>query len=168
MADRDRPFDPYALLAALERRRVAFVVIGAFARVIQGAEEVTDGLDIVPQLRPENLERLASALDDLDARVPGRGDPELNEGALVGEPMAIETPHGELKLIGEPAGTRRGYDDLRRATTREPIGRGLRPQVASVDDLARMLAALDRAHDQARLQAMRRIAELDRSVGLER
>ena len=35
------PFDPYAILAALERRRVTYVVIGAFARVVQGAEEIT-------------------------------------------------------------------------------------------------------------------------------
>jgi hypothetical protein len=46
-----RTFDPYALLGALERRRVAYVVIGAFARVIHGADELTDGLDIVPSLR---------------------------------------------------------------------------------------------------------------------
>jgi hypothetical protein len=46
-------------------------------------------------------------------------------------------------LVPEPAGTR-GYDDLRRRAEREPLGRGLRPQVASADDLARMLGALAR------------------------
>src|ERR687892_1856245 len=31
-------FDPYALLAALERRRVSYVLIGSFARILRGAE----------------------------------------------------------------------------------------------------------------------------------
>ena len=61
-------------------------------------------------------------------------------------------PHGELKIVPEPAGTRGGYDDLRRAATREPIGKGLRPRVASTADLARMLAALGREPDMPRLQ----------------
>src|SRR4051794_30731639 len=148
MADRDGPFDPYALLAALERRRVAFVVVGAFARVIQGAEEVTDGVDITPQLREDNLERLRSALADVGVPSLAGADSQVTEEALAAEPIVFDTEFGLLKLIGVPAGTRRGYDDLRRAATREPIGRGLRPSVASVDDLARMLAALDRDPDQ--------------------
>jgi hypothetical protein len=44
--------------------------------------------------------------------------------------------------VPEPAGTRGGYDDLCGAATREPIGKGLRPRVASIADLARILAAL--------------------------
>jgi len=39
-------FDPYALLEALERHRVGYVVIGGFARVVQGSGELTRGLDI--------------------------------------------------------------------------------------------------------------------------
>ena len=44
------------------------------------------------------------------------------------------SPAGELKIVPEPEGTR-GYDDLRRAATREPLGRGLRPSVVSTGDL---------------------------------
>ncbi len=36
-------FDPFGLLQALDRHRVTYIVIGAFARVIQGTEEVTRG-----------------------------------------------------------------------------------------------------------------------------
>jgi hypothetical protein len=156
-------FDPFALLAALERRRVAFVVIGSFARVVQGAEELADGIDIVPSLRADNLERLTSALEDLGVEQSVSGE-LLERGPVV----ALETAHGELKLVGLPAGTRRGYDDLRRAAGREPIGKGLRPAVASLGDLARMLAALGREEDAPRLQALRRLVELDRGRGLER
>ena len=57
--------------------------------------------------------------------------------------MEFSTPQGKLIVVPEPAGTRGGYDDLRRAATREPIGKGLRVAVASIADLARMLAASD-------------------------
>ena len=52
------PFDPYALFAALDRERIGYVVIGGFARVVHGSAEITDGLDIVPSLHPENVRRL--------------------------------------------------------------------------------------------------------------
>lgn len=35
------PFDPYALLRALERHQVAYVLIGGLARVLHGSDEVT-------------------------------------------------------------------------------------------------------------------------------
>ena len=77
---------------------------------------------------------------------------------------------GELKLVPVPAGTRGGYDDLRRGATREPLGRGLRPRVASIADLARMLAALGREQDLPSLQQLRYLRELERGLshGLER
>lgn len=56
----------------------------------------------------------------------------------------------------------RGYDDLRRDATREPLARGLRPAVASSADLARLLAT-DPEQDPATLAALRRVAELERA-----
>ena len=155
------PFDPYAILAALERRRVAYVVIGSFARVIRGAEELPDGLDVSPSLRPQNLQRLEEALADLGA-VGARIGVDVSADAVI----RAASPAGELKIVPEPEGTR-GYDDLRRAATREPLGRGLRPSVASTGDLARMLAALGREEDRPKLQALRQVAELERSLGPE-
>ena len=164
MAERP-PFDPYAILAALDRQRVTYIVIGAFARVVRGAEELPDGLDIAPSLRAENLRRLDVALRDLEAvRVDGK-ELSLDETAVANEAV-IETtsPVGELKIVPEPEGTR-GYDDLRRAATREHLGRGLRPSVASTGDLARMLGALGREENAPKLQALRQVAELERSLG---
>jgi hypothetical protein len=63
-------FDPYALFAALERERVSYVVVGAFARVVHASAETSDGLDIVPSLREENLRRLGRALEQLEAPEP--------------------------------------------------------------------------------------------------
>lgn len=153
--------DPYELLGALQAHNVSFVVIGAFARVTHGTRELTDGIDITPSMRDQNLTRLERALEDLDAPV------ERRQGGIRGsEVTELETRAGQLKLVPEPAGTR-GYDDLRRRAQREPLGRGLRPQIASADDLARMLGALNRSEDIERLRRLRRLMHLERQLGRE-
>jgi hypothetical protein len=157
-------FDPYELLGALQARNVNFVVIGAFARVVRGTRELTDGIDVTPSMREDNLDRLAIALEDLNAR---RADGETIELSNLPRPVVeLETRAGELKLVAEPAGTR-GYDDLRRRADREPLGRGLRPQIAAADDLARMLGALDRDQDLERLLRLRRLVNLEHQLGRE-
>ena len=156
-------FDPYALLQALEGQRVTYVIVGALGRVLHGSDELADGLDIVPSMREENLHRLGLAVDELNARRPD-GKRLVFERDLARQAvLELQTDAGELKIVPEPEGTR-GYDDLRRRATREPIGRGLRPAVASPDDHARMLAALDREQDQVPLQTMQRLIELEREL----
>jgi hypothetical protein len=82
-------FDPYELLGALQSRNLSFVVIGAFARVVHGMRELTDGIDITPSMREENLLQLEQALDDLDAR---RADGKaLNLRELPGPVIELET-----------------------------------------------------------------------------
>ncbi len=160
MAER---FDPIAALKALDRQRVAYVVVGGLGRVIHGSDELTDGLDIVPSLREENLGRLGLALEDLNAR-RSDGKRLAFERDLDQLPvLELETDAGEVKLVPEPAGTG-GYDDLRRAARREPLGQGVRPQVASLGDQARMLAALDREQDLQALRTLRRLIELEQSI----
>jgi hypothetical protein len=155
----DAPFDPYAILQALDERGVSYVVVGALGRVIHGSDELTDGIDIVPATREANLRRLDLALEDLNARRED-GKPPLLDRDL-GAPLELRTDAGELRLVPEPAGTR-GFDDLRRDATREPLGHGVRPAVASLGDHARMLAALDRERDKESLRTVRRLIELDR------
>ncbi|HUO72388.1 MAG TPA: hypothetical protein VMU39_16590 [Solirubrobacteraceae bacterium] len=164
-------FDPYAVLQALERQRVTYIVVGGVGRVIHGSDELTDGIDIVPSMREENLDRLGRALGELGAR-RADGKPLTLERDLARAPvLELETEAGELKVVPEPAGTR-GYDDLRRRAEREPIGQGLRPSVASIDDHARMLAALDRDQDREPHLTIRRLIELehelDRGLSLDR
>ncbi len=167
MADNRSSFDPLGLLKTLDRHRVTYIVIGSLARIIQGADEMTSGVDIVPAMRDENLRRLDLALEELDARradrkklAPLQGDPSP-EAVL-----ALTTDLSELKIVPQPEGTR-GYDDLRRAATREYLGKGVRSSIASVGDLARMISAVGREDDIPKLMAMRRIAELDVGRGLE-
>jgi hypothetical protein len=153
-----RSFDPYELLAALDRERVSCVVVGGFARVVHGSGEVTDGLDIVPSLRDENLRRLGNVLEELQA-----SEPALAERVASLEPVTAQTRAGELRIVPEPWGTR-GYDDLRIRANRENLGRGARPAVASVVDCVRMLDASERAPDAERLVRLRRLMELERQL----
>ncbi len=186
MAD-EEVFDPRGLLSALHRNYVNYVLVGGLARVIRGTDEITNGVDVCPSLRPDNLERLGKALEELEARRTDRRRLTVDEETLARDAVIrLRTSMGELKLVAEPAGTRRGFEDLRRGATHEHIGEGLRPQVASVADLARMSAALahelgqERGREAEQLRALeiersrelRRIMEaefgLQRTLGLER
>jgi hypothetical protein len=162
MAETRTKFDPYRMLQALDRRRVSYVVIGAFARVLQGTEEITRGVDIAPSTRGDNLHRLDDALRDMNASQADGRALDLSEPTLVEGPVIeLATDYGEMKVVPTPAGTR-GYDDLRRAASREPLGRGVRPAVASIGDLARMASAHDRERFLAQVMQLRRLRALER------
>jgi hypothetical protein len=153
-------FDPYALFEAFDRERVSYVVVGGFARVVHGSAETTDGLDIVPSLREENLRRLGRALEELDARGLDRGRVDA-ESLSSSDAVTARTRAGELRIVPAPWGTR-GYDDLRIRAFRENLGRGARPQVASLVDCVRMLEASERRADAERLLRLRRMMDLER------
>lgn len=159
---RREKFDPRAILTALERNYVDYVLIGGLARVIRGTGETTRGVDICPSFGPENIERLARASAELEAAVADGHTVVLDERTLGNEELvALSTPLGELKIAASPAGAPSGFVDLRRAATAEHLGHGVRTLVASTGDLARMAAALHREQDVTRLSELRRIMELE-------
>lgn len=155
-------FDPRGLLAGLHRNHVSYVLIGGLARVIRGTDEITSGVDICPSLRFDNVERLSRALEDLEARRVDRRRLVVDEESLHAEPvLPLRTSFGELKVVTEPAGTRRGFNDLRRGATLEHVGEGLRLRVASLADLARMSAALAHELGQMPGREAERLAQLE-------
>jgi transcriptional regulator with XRE-family HTH domain len=149
--------DPYAILAALEEHRVDYILIGSLARALQGADEIPAGLDLTPSRRTEQAGD--EALHALGMRAPGAAF--RNGDALVYWSQA-----GVTQTVARPRGTS-GYDDLRRKAERVHLGQGLRPRVAAPGDLVRMLEALGRPEQVKQLEAMRRVVELDRGLGLE-
>ena len=129
--------------------------------MLVGADEVTHGVDLTPAARGDNLRRLDLALEAINARRSDGSESAVQTADFPREPVVeLRTDHGEVKVVPLPEGTR-GYDDLRRDAERLPIGRGLRPWVASSRDLARMLNALDRGEDLEKLIMMRRLVELE-------
>jgi hypothetical protein len=161
-----KPFDPLRLLAALEQRRVSYVVIGELAEVLQGSRGMADTIEIVPALRPDNIERLRRALRELgtpDAALDTLSDTRIVDGA---ETVSVETPAGELVITPVPEGTR-GWDDLRRGANREPLGGGVRPSIAGIDDLVRMNEVATTPDRADRARTLRRMIDLNRDLGID-
>lgn len=154
-------FDPRAILSALEADYVDYVLIGGLAQVLRGVDIVTRGVDICPSFGRGNLDRLTSALGELGARSGRRAAGAITADRLRESVVRLGTSAGDLGVVGSPAGVPNGFVDLRRAATREDLGAGVRPLVASSGDLAAMAAALHRPKDLERLSTLRRIVELE-------
>ena len=69
--------DFLALLRALADGGVEFALIGGLALNYHGVGRATEDVDIVPAPSRENIARLRSALDELEAHVPG-ADPRFD------------------------------------------------------------------------------------------
>jgi len=157
-----RSFDPVEVLAALERNYVDYVLIGGLAQVLRGADQVTSGVDICPSFAKDNLARLEAAIRELNTGADTQHPLALNARSMASEPiMKVATGAGELNVVCSPSGVPNGYVDLRRAATREDLGHGVRPLVASTGDLAAMAATLQRDKDLERLPVLRHIVELE-------
>ena len=155
--------DPLEIFRVLGRHGVEYVLIGAAAARVAGAPVVTEDIEVTPARDHANLERLAAALRELDARlrtpdphgVPFPVEPEMLRTADV---WTLATSAGDLDLAFVPAGTQ-GYDDLRREASRERLGRNLTVMVASLRDVIRSKEAAGRDKDLAQLPLLRRTLE---------
>jgi len=163
-----REFNPTEILETLARHRVRFVVIGNFAGLLAGADVSTQDVDITPATDPDNLDRLAAALAELDAgiRVDGEAPVPLPppDGRLLAtaEIWNLSTRYGDLDITTMPSGTS-GYDDLRRGARSSTLGGGLRISVASLEDVIRSKTAAGRAKDQLALPVLQRALERERN-----
>lgn len=134
-------FQPAALLAALDRHHVDYVLVGGYAAVQHGASRPTTDIDVTPSTTTENLTRLAMALKDLHAGIRVDDLPEglpfdTSAAALAGMlTLNLRTPHGDLDLTFTPSGTQ-GYPDLIRAA-RPHLVNGVTVHVAALADVIR-------------------------------
>ena len=147
-----RDLDPEAMLAVLDRHSVSFVVIGGLACEVRGVPlPRTEDLDITPDRDEKNLDRLSSALSELNARIRAPGVPDGLAFAHTGRSLAaarvwnLVTDCGPMDLAMVPDGTE-GYEDLvRDAEGIEAFGVTL--QVASLRDVIRSKEAAGREKD---------------------
>lgn len=153
------PFDPETLIRVLEKHEVRYVLIGALAARLQGFPRVTADADITPARDGDNLERLASALRELEAKVFTESVPEglafdCSAQALTRARMwNLVTSAGRLDLAFEPSGTD-GYEDLaRNAIAYEVFGVELK--AAALQDIIRSKEASDRPQDRQDVLVMR-------------
>jgi hypothetical protein len=163
------PYRPDEILGVLERHEVRYVVIGGLAAGIRGSPYITRGVDVTPAQNRDTFMKLAAALRELEAklRVPDLDDPvevRLDERSFEqGTTWTYVTKHGNLDIALLPDGTL-GYDDLRRAATRERLTDSLEVVVAALADVIRSKEAAGREKDRAVLPVLRHVLERSRRM----
>ena len=157
-------FDPYSLIATLNRHAVRYVIIGGFAAALRGSPLITHDLDVCYARDDADLERLETALNELEARLRGHGIPDdlpfvLDlETLRNGDHFTFLTSAGPADFLGTPIGTN-GYPDLEAGADQMDVD-GERALVASIEDLMRMKLRSARAKDQAGLEWLRSIRDM--------
>ena len=157
------PLDPGRIIKTLDGHGVKFVLIGALAARLYGFPRVTADADITPAIDAGNMERLASALRELHAKVYTESIPEglafdCSAKTLERARMwNLVTSAGRIDIAFQPAGTT-GFDDLASGAVKFKAY-GVTFLAASVDDIIRSKEAANRAKDRedvAILRAMKR------------
>jgi len=148
---RARGRDPRRIFEALARNRVDYVVIGGVAAIAHGHTRNTRDVDLMAAADRTNLERLAAALRELDARLSGVDahllDVDVQDAATLasGANFTMETDAGGLDLFNEIPGAA-PYEDLRERALVIDLD-GLTVRVAGRDDLIRIKRAAGRPQD---------------------
>lgn len=149
-------FDPVLALQTLARHGVRSVVIGGIAARLLGSPTVTRDTDICYERTPENLERLAAALEELGATLRGVDEevPFLLDAKTLaaGDHFTFRTVAGDFDVLGTPAGVE-GFDELVQRAKPFDID-GVTVLVASIDDLIRMKRAAGRAKDLIEVEVL--------------
>jgi hypothetical protein len=145
--------NPAAIVAALNRHQVRYVIIGAFAAIAQQAPiPATRDIDITPEASPDNLARLSAALTDLGARVrteavpgglPFRHDATSLQAAEVWNLICAD---GEFDISFRPSGFSDGYPQLAPHARRVRVGE-VEVVVADLADVIRSKESAGRPKD---------------------
>ncbi|MGH9279360.1 MAG: nucleotidyl transferase AbiEii/AbiGii toxin family protein [Acidimicrobiales bacterium] len=164
------PLDVERILSTLTRRGVEFLLVGGVAAIAHGARRLTVDLDCLAQRTYANLDRLAAALRDLNARVRVEGLDDA-EAALL--PVRIDreslgrmeistwrTDAGDFDILADlPSsdGSRLRYDDLIGRANTQPL-HGITVRVAALDDIIASKEWANRPKDHEALDELRRLA----------
>jgi hypothetical protein len=149
------------ILEALDRNNVTYILIGGLAAVYHGSPFPTEDADIAPEMTRRNLDRLAKALRELNARIRTDSEPAGlpfrcdGEALAAGQTWNFTTDAGDLDVSFTPSGTG-GYRDLRRDSAEVELY-GVSVRIASLGDVIRSKQAANRPKDQRMLPALREI-----------
>ena len=159
--------DPAQIFRILAEHRVDHVVIGGIGGVLHGSPMSTDDVDIVPALKKTNLDALAAALNEMNARLMTSEAPDGINVTFTGKELQkwivdfrflhLLTDYGRLDLIHRPEGTS-GYQEL--ASNAESLDLGdVQVRVAALEDIIRSKQAVARDRDLAQLPTLRALLE---------
>ena len=149
-------------MRVLHKWRVKYVVIGGIAATFQGSTTITRDFDICYSRDRMNLERLASALRELKARLRGVDVDvpfQLDATSLRnGLNFTFKTEHGDFDCLGDPGG---GFDyELLNRNADEVDVAGRKVMVASLDDLIVMKRAAGRNKDRIEVENLSALREV--------
>ena len=150
-------FDARELFTALARHDVDYVTIGGIAIQAYGGQRLTQDLDIAIAESTDNLDRLAGALLDLDARIlgpEGQRSSSVPTAPLLGssDQWHLITPHGPLDILTLPAHLG-PFVDMRARAHEVALG-DLTVPIAHRTDLLKMKRAAGRPQDLADVQLL--------------
>lgn len=149
------------ILEALVEAKVEFVVIGGLAAQVHGSPSLTGDVDICHSLDHDNLDRLASALGNLEATrrmMPTGVRAPIDAHALrAGDVFTLSTRAGDLDLLAHPDPNLDFATLARSASTVAILGVPVR--VASIDDLMAMKRAAGRPKDRVELEILGALRE---------
>jgi predicted transcriptional regulator len=158
----DRALEPADILATLAEHRVEFVLIDGLAAIMHGSPTITADVDICASRSPRNLDRLAAALTDMEARIRTSTDPEGLEFARDGQFLArmkmvnLVTKWGHFDISFEPAGFT--YETLAPRSIEMPVG-GASVRVAALEDVIHSKELANRPKDRLTLPILRALAD---------
>src|SRR5258706_5069726 len=126
-----------AALVALRGAGASFIVVGAYAGVLQGSAQVTQDIDICYERNLENMRRLVTALTPHHPRLRGAptGLPFVFDERTLAQGMnfTFETDFGDIDLLGELSGVGQ-FPELNRDVVLIDLY-GMQVRVASLDTL---------------------------------
>ena len=160
-------FDPARLTRVLGKHGVEYVLIGAVAARLGGYPLPTYDTDISASRERQNLEHLAAALRELDAKVYTASVPEglpfdCSAAALGrADVWNLVTSEGRLDILFSPAGSG-GYEELARTADRYDVD-GVIVPAASLAAIVRMKEAAGRPKDRQAIAIIKAILARDAS-----
>ena len=149
-------FDPVEICAILADEGVEFVLIGGFAAIIHGSPLPTEDIDLIPSRSPANIERLALALERMDAKIRTGDEPietRIDAAFILNMPhmLNLVTRFGDIDLVFTPAGELKNYEQWFERSRRAQLRGDLIVAVAELDDIIASKIAANRPKDQRSL-----------------
>jgi predicted nucleotidyltransferase len=151
----DVTLDAERILRVLAEHGVEYVLIGGLAVQTHGHVRTTNDADLIPAPDPANLERLATALRALDARVLNQGEEETAIDAKMLPRATIwqfATRDGGIDVLHDVPGGR-PFAELSDRALHVQLGE-IDVPVVDFDDLIRMKLARGRPVDLADVAAL--------------
>lgn len=162
-----------ALLQALFRYKIDYVLFGSLGAIAYGANMTTGDLDMCPSTSTRNLKAIAQFLQDYHARpdyVPPHNSIE-EVMAWQPEPLTIEnldhrfsTPFGRLDIVPAPYGSNGNQErfDFRELNSRARVFEafGIPVKVAHIDDIVASKMSRKRTKDLYVETELRRVQGL--------